>query len=108
MPRILLNMAVGHYMDRECEQIISSYVQRVSDAGAVPFLIPSLEKEKNIDSLLDIADAVVLIGGKDTSTVIDGESLLRESELYKLGVLKLIDCAVLENSYVRLRYKVIS
>lgn len=64
-------------------------------------------REKLFD-YVDIVIAPVLVGGKDTSTVIDGESLLRESELYKLGVLKLIDCAMLENSYVRLRYKVIS
>ena len=84
MPRILLNMAVGHYMDRECEQIISSYVQRVSDAGSVPFLIPSLEKEENIDSLLDIADAVVLIGGKDYPAEFYGEENHPETKLDRM------------------------
>ena len=72
-PRILLNMAVGHHMERECELIISSYVRQVSDAGAVPFLIPSLEKAVNINSLLDIADAVVLIGGRDYPAEYYGE-----------------------------------
>ena len=47
-PVILLNMAVGTYMGRECEQLLSSYAQRVSDAGAVPMLIPSIEKRENI------------------------------------------------------------
>ncbi len=56
---------------------------------------------------IDIIVAPVLIGGKDTSTLIDGRSLLSESELSKLGVLKLRECVVLENSYLRLRYKVI-
>ena len=84
MPRILLNMAVGNYMNRECEQIISSYVQRVSDAGAVPFLIPSLEKEENIDSLLDIADAVVLIGGKDYPAEFYGEKNHPETKLDRM------------------------
>ena len=41
------------------------------------------------------------------STVIDGKSFTEEEELSKLGVLKLIDCQVLENSYLRLRYEVI-
>ena len=64
-------------------------------------------KEKLID-YVDIVFAPVLIGGKDTTTMIDGKSLLSKDELSQLGVLKLIDCKVLENSYVRLRYKVIS
>ena len=63
-------------------------------------------REKLID-YIDIVVAPVLIGGKDTSTLIDGKSILSESELSKLGVLKLQDCAVLEDSYLRLRYEVI-
>ena len=64
-PLILLNMAVDVINDRENEVIISQYVQRVSDSGAIPMLIPSIEKKENIDGLLDIADGVVLIGGRD-------------------------------------------
>ncbi len=63
-------------------------------------------REKLID-YLDIVVAPVLVGGKDTSTLIDGKSLLSESELSRLGVLKLQECVVLENSYLRLRYEVI-
>lgn len=63
--------------------------------------------EKLID-YIDIVVAPILIGGKDTSTLIDGKSLLSESELSKLGVLKLQECMVLEDSYLRLRYEVIS
>ena len=50
---------------------------------------------------------VVLVGGKDTSTLIDGTSLLESSELNKFGVLNLESCDVLKDSYIRLRYKVI-
>ncbi|MBO7156938.1 MAG: dihydrofolate reductase family protein [Clostridia bacterium] len=64
-------------------------------------------REKLID-FVDIVVAPVLIGGKDTSTIIDGESLKMESELNKLGVLRLISAQTLKDSYVRLRYKVIS
>lgn len=64
-------------------------------------------REKLLD-YVDIVVAPVLIGGKDTSTLVDGKSLLSESELPQLGVLKLQECVVLENSYLRLRYKVIS
>lgn len=63
-------------------------------------------REKLFD-YIDIVVAPVLIGGKDTSTLIDGTALTAESELSKLGVLKLKECVVLENSYLRLRYEVI-
>ena len=63
-------------------------------------------REKLID-YLDIVVAPVLVGGKDTSTIIDRKSLLSESELSRLGVLKLQEFVVLENSYLRLRYRVI-
>lgn len=63
-------------------------------------------REKLFD-YIDIVVAPVLIGGKDTSTLIDGKSLRSESELSGLGVLKLQECMVLEDSYLRLRYKVL-
>lgn len=63
-------------------------------------------REKLFD-YVDIIIAPVLIGGKDTSTLIDGKSLTEECELSKLGVVKLQECVVLENSYLRLRYEVI-
>ena len=60
--------------------------------------------------LLDYVDVVVapvLIGGRDTATLIDGPSLQTKAELAQLGVLRLIDAGILESSYVRLRYQVI-
>lgn len=63
-------------------------------------------REKLFD-YIDVVVAPVLVGGKDTATLIDGKSLLSKSELSQLGVLKLQECTVLENSYIRLRYKVI-
>ena len=62
------------------------------------------------DKLLDFVDVVVapvLIGGKDTATLIDGPSLRTKDELARLGVLRLIDASILEDAYVRLRYQVI-
>lgn len=59
--------------------------------------------------LIDFADIVVapvLIGGKDTSTLIDGISITSVEDLNLLGVLQLEKCEVLEDSYIRLRYKV--
>lgn len=63
-------------------------------------------REKLFD-YVDIVVAPILIGGKDTATLIDGSSLLSGSELSQLGVLQLQECRVLEDSYLRLRYKVI-
>lgn len=62
-------------------------------------------REKLLD-YVDIVVAPVLIGGKDTATLIDGKSLLSENELSNLGVLKLQECVILEDSYLRLRYEV--
>ena len=64
-------------------------------------------REKLFD-YVDVVLAPVLVGGKDTSSLIDGKSILSENELSKLSVLKLIDCTVLSDSYIRVRYQVIS
>lgn len=64
-------------------------------------------REKLFD-YVDIVVAPILVGGKDTPTLIDGKSITNPSNLNLLGVLQLKECKVLQNSYVRLRYKVIS
>ena len=63
-------------------------------------------REKLFD-YIDFVIAPVLIGGKDTPTLIDGVTLTKEEELSKLGILKLESCEVLKHSYIRLKYKVI-
>ena len=63
-------------------------------------------REKLID-YVDIVIAPTLIGGKDTSTLIDGKSLTDASELSSLGILELVECIPLKNSYIRLKYRVI-
>ncbi len=64
-------------------------------------------REKLFD-YVDIVLAPVLVGGRETSSLIDGSAILSENELSGLGVLKLIDCTVLCDSYIRVRYQVIS
>lgn len=64
-------------------------------------------REKLLD-YVDIVVAPVLVGGRDTSTLIDGEALTATRDLSKLGVLKLEAVQQLEGSYIRLRYQVIS
>ncbi|QFJ56200.1 deaminase [Pseudobutyrivibrio xylanivorans] len=64
-------------------------------------------REKLFD-YVDIVVAPVLIGGKNTSTLIDGSAITKANELSALGVLELESCEVLDCSYIRLRYKVVS
>ena len=63
-------------------------------------------REKLFD-FVDIVVAPVLIGGKETATLIDGCSLRTKEELSRLGVLQLVETSALQDSYVRLRYQVI-
>lgn len=63
------------------------------------------------DKLFDYVDIVVapvLVGGKSTTTLIDGESILTPDQLSELGVLELKSVQPLKESYIRLGYKVIS
>lgn len=66
-----------------------------------------LLREGLIDEL-SIVLAPALIGGKDTSTLIDGESLVSEKDLGKIKALKLKKSTILENSYIHLLYEVIN
>ena len=56
---------------------------------------------------VDVIVAPVLIGGGSTPTLIDGEALHRKEELSALGVLKLLECRTLEDSWLQLRYEVL-
>lgn len=62
---------------------------------------------ENLIDYVNIVIAPLLVGGKDTSTLIDGESITTVGELNKLKALKLLECNKLENSYIQLKYKVI-
>ncbi len=70
--------------------------------------VNSLFLRAKLFDFVDIVIAPVLVGGKDTATLIDGQSLLSAGELSGLGVLQLIEASTLQDSYVRLRYQVIS
>ena len=63
-------------------------------------------REKLFD-FVDIVIAPVLVGGKDTPTLIDGETLSTVDELSKVGILELQAATPLQNSYLRLQYKVV-
>lgn len=77
--------------------------QKKLDLRAV---LEGLFLQEKLFDCIDIVVAPVLIGGKDTATLIDGASITKREELGLLGVLKLVGCEVLEDSYLRLRYEV--
>lgn len=62
---------------------------------------------ENLIDYVNIVIAPLLVGGKDTSTLIDGDSIVSSSELNKLRALELIECNKLDNSYIQLKYRVI-
>ena len=57
---------------------------------------------------VDIVVAPILVGGKTTTTLIDGDAILSPEQLSELGALQLESVQTLNGSYIRLRYKVIS
>jgi 2,5-diamino-6-(ribosylamino)-4(3H)-pyrimidinone 5'-phosphate reductase len=93
---------------------LSAMLEALKDYGCARLTVQSggtlnglFLREKLFD-FVDIVVAPVLVGGKNTSTLIDGESLTSVDELSKIGVLELEKAETLQNSYLRLRYKVIS
>jgi len=66
-----------------------------------------LLREKLIDKI-SIVIAPALIGGKDTSTLIDGVSLQTFEDIKKIKALKLIENKTLNDSYINLKYEVIN
>jgi 2,5-diamino-6-(ribosylamino)-4(3H)-pyrimidinone 5'-phosphate reductase len=66
-----------------------------------------LLRKKLIDRI-SLVIAPCLIGGKDTPTLIDGESIKSEKELINIKALRLKECNVLKNSYLHLVYDVVN
>ncbi|MEI6672799.1 MAG: dihydrofolate reductase family protein [bacterium] len=64
-------------------------------------------RSKLIDKI-SIVVAPALIGGRNTSTLIDGESLHTFEDLKNIKALKLDKVDVLKNSYIHLKYDVIN
>lgn len=60
----------------------------------------------NLIDYVNIVIAPILVGGARTSTLIDGKSISKVDELNKLKALQLLECNVLKNSYIQLKYKV--
>lgn len=98
------------YQEKLCLSEALQYLKANFDCDRITIqsggTLNQLFLEEKLFDYVDIIVAPVLIGGKDTPTLIDGPSLHSKNELYKLGIMKLIECQTLENSYLRLKYEV--
>ena len=57
---------------------------------------------------ISLVVAPVMIGGKNTPTLMDGESLHTTNELSKIKALELQEITKLNNSYIHMKYKVLN
>jgi len=63
------------------------------------------------DNLIDKVSIVIapaIVGGKDTSTLVDGDSLQTLDDLAKIKALRLVENNTLNDSYIHLKYEVIN
>lgn len=60
----------------------------------------------NLIDYVNIVIAPLLVGGRDTATLIDGDAISSSEDLDKLKALQLIECNKLNESYMQLVYKV--
>ena len=57
---------------------------------------------------LSIVVAPVLVGGRDTPTLIDGDSLMTVEDLQKIRSMRLIETRTLNDSYLHLKYEILN
>ena len=63
-------------------------------------------RNKLID-FVNVVIAPIIVGGKEVSTLVDGESIKDKNELNRLMPLELLQCNKLNDSYIQLKYKVL-
>lgn len=103
------NLDILYYEDldltRLLEDLASKYnVERltIQSGGS----LNGLFLRNNLIDYVNIVIAPLLVGGRDVSTLIDGDAISCSEELNKLKALQLIECNQLDDSYVQLKYKV--
>lgn len=106
----LPNVEVINYQDNI--DFVDLFKRLKKDYGAKQITVQSggtlnttLVRNGLIDRVLLVV-APALIGGKNTSTIMDGESLHATNELSKIKTLELVQAKPLKNSYLLLEYKV--
>ena len=102
------NLQVLYYEEFQASRMMGDLYQKfgcdrltIQTGGS----LNSLFLRGNLIDYVDVVVAPILVGGKDTSTLIDGNDAIT---LEGLGVLQLLKATPLQDSYLRLQYKVIS
>ena len=104
------NLVVLGYEKLDMKQVLTDVREKF---GAERLTIQSggnfhgLFLREDLIDYVNIVIAPVLVGGRDTSTLIDGDAISSPEELDKIRPMKLIECKALNDSYVQLRYEVI-
>lgn len=97
---------------QERPSIAAALVRLKADYGCERLTVQSggtvnaLFAREGLIDYVDIVVAPLLVGGHNTPTLVDGSSFASMDELSQLCVLELVSCEALEDSYVRLRYRV--
>ena len=104
------NLEILEYEKLDLTQVLTDVCEKYGAEALTIQSGGSLNGQFLRDDLIDYVNIViapVLVGGKDTSTLIDGEAISSPEELDKIRPMKLIECKALNDSYVQLRYEVI-
>lgn len=83
-PVIALNMAMSVINDREVHYLIDSYAERVWQAGGEPSCVPTLLHNGYCQCVLEKAQGVLLIGGKDYPPSFYGEEPHPKTDLTRI------------------------
>ena len=104
------NLEIMYYetldLERLLEDLYSKYNAERLTVQSGGTLNGEFVRNKLID-FVNIVIAPIIVGGKDVSTLVDGESITDDSELNKLMPLRLLECNKLEDSYIQLKYEVL-
>jgi 2,5-diamino-6-(ribosylamino)-4(3H)-pyrimidinone 5'-phosphate reductase len=104
------NIVIIEYQDKV--DFYDLLCQMKSKYGAERITIQSggtLNSEWIRQGLIDHVSIVIapcMVGGKDTASLMDGESLHSQADLQKIKALKLVKCDVLQDSYIHVCYDV--
>lgn len=103
------NLEILYYDEIELKQMLEDLGEKY---GVDYLTIQSggtLNNELVRQGLIDYVHIVIaplLVGGKNTNTLLDGESISKVEELSKLKTLELLEVNQLQDSYLALKYRV--
>lgn len=90
-----LAMAEGPHLAFERSYVNHDYVDALTQAGAVPLLLPIIADEESIDLQVSCLDAVVISGGPDVNPLLYGEEpsdklefINPERDVFELSVIR--------------------